>query len=412
MVSIVAMCNVLEISEQSTGRFRIVSPRECALPNQRMHDTPDIDKAATTLKQVCVLPVKPGRRPGSHEHQTHLRLAERIATLLRVPFGGECEPAPPPDATRYLVPDDTLVSLDGAAALGITSAAHLFGGVVPHPHVATKTISHALPQGASASPEGWSPRFGERVREVVLPGYAAFAMDDALRAGMELLRDGAVRVKKAAGIGGTGQAVASDPRQLKDTLQRFGDEGAWRDGVVLERNLVDVATHSIGQVVLAGMQISYCGFQSLTRNHHSHEVYGGSRLQVVRGDFDQLLQRTWDDDTLLAIRQARDYHHAALECFAGMFASRCNYDVAQGEDETGHRLSGVLEQSWRIGGASGAEIAALEAFAADPSLDEVCASTVELYEADLELPAGARVMFSGIDAHVGAITKYSRIEPD
>ena len=48
-------------------------------------------------------------------------------------------------------------------------------------------------------------------------------------------------------------------------------------------------------------------------------------------------------------------------------------------DAVGRRRSGVLEQSWRAGGASGAEIAALEAFRADPSLPSVRAITREVY---------------------------------
>lgn len=364
------------------------------------------------MSHLCILPMKPDPRPGGHEHATHRRVAERIAALLSLPFAGECDPGATVGPGHCVVPDDTLVSLASAHALGIRSEADLFGGVVPFAYMATKTISHALVSGAAVAPQGWTASFGERVRGVVLPGYSAFAMDDALQAGEDLLRDGAVRIKKAAGIGGGGQAVASDPRQLRDTLEAFGAEGAWRDGVVLERNLRDVVTHSVGQVVLGGMRVSYCGVQHLTRNHHGHEVYGGSRLRLVRGDYDDLLRRDIAPDVHLAIQQARDYHRAAFECFDGMFASRCNYDVAQGLDETGRRVSGVLEQSWRIGGASGAEIAALEAFRADPTRDTVCASTTELYDAAPPIPSGAVIAFSGIDERVGAITKYSCIEAD
>ena len=39
----------------------------------------------------------------------------------------------------------------------------------------------------------------------------------------------------------------------------------------------------------------------------------------------------------------------------------------QGVNASGQWCSGVLEQSWRAGGATGAEIAALEAFQADPA---------------------------------------------
>ena len=98
--------------------------------------------------------------------------------------------------------------------------------------------------------------------------------------------------------------------------------------------------------------------------------------------------------------------------FPGFFASRRNYDVAQGSDAQGCHRSGVLEQSWRIGGASGAEIAALEAFRADPGLQSVRAATVELYGEGHTPPPRASVYFQGIDAKVGPITKYAMLMPD
>ena len=93
-----------------------------------------------------------------------------------------------------------------------------------------------------------------------------------------------------------------------------------------------------------------------------------------------------------------------------MILSRRNYDVAQGLDARRQLRSGVLEQSWRMGGASGAEIAALEAFRADSSLPAVRASTVEIY-GDSDPPPHATVYFRGIDEEVGPMTKYAMVEP-
>jgi hypothetical protein len=92
--------------------------------------------------------------------------------------------------------------------------------------------------------------------------------------------------------------------------------------------------------------------------------------------------------------------------------SRRNYDVAQGLDAAGRRRSGVLEQSWRVGGASGAEIAALEAFRADPALRLVRASTHEVYgEGAAPPPPGAAVYYRGTDEQVGPLAKYALVEP-
>ena len=95
-----------------------------------------------------------------------------------------------------------------------------------------------------------------------------------------------------------------------------------------------------------------------------------------------------------------------------MFASRRNYDVARGLDAQGRWRSGVLEQSWRIGGASSAEIAAFEVFRAKPTLQAVRALTVERYgEGRTAPPPHATVYFQGIDERDGAMTKYALAEP-
>ena len=63
-----------------------------------------------------------------------------------------------------------------------------------------------------------------------------------------------------------------------------------------------------------------------------------------------------------------------------VLASRCNYDVFVGHDREGRRHCGVLEQSWRFGGASMAELLAMERFARQPSLQWMVAETVETYD--------------------------------
>jgi hypothetical protein len=83
-----------------------------------------------------------------------------------------------------------------------------------------------------------------------------------------------------------------------------------------------------------------------------------------------------------------------------------NYDVAQGTGHGGAWRSGVLEQSWRVGGASGAEIAALELFHADPGRERVRASTFEVYGA-APVPAEALVSYQGVDPQVGPLAKYT-----
>ena len=367
--------------------------------------------AGRTRGTVVFHPCKAQRNPRSHESVTQSRVAMQLAEILGCEFGGDFDPACRYGGALYFVPSDTLPGLAIARGLGIRDERDLFGGVVPHPFVATKTITHALPEPGSPAPQGWSEEFARRVREVVLPGHSAFTRRDARAAFERLRRRGPVRLKKASGIGGSGQGVITEAGQLDAFIGADeGADGLLPDGLVLEHNLSRLATYGVGQVRVGELIATYYGTQRLTTNNRGEEVYGGSALTVVRGGFEELLRIAPAPEIRTAIDQARTYHDAALQCFPGLFASRCNYDVAQGTDENGCWYSGVLEQSWRVGGASGAEIAALQAFRADPALPVVRACTVEVYGENPPVPPDACVYFSGDDAHVGPITKYSRLQ--
>lgn len=375
---------------------------------------PDNVHSAPSAKpqgMVVLYPCKPRSNPRSHERIGQLALANKLAALKGYDFAGEFDQHRAYEAPLYFVPNDTLPGFELARQIGIKGEHDLFGGVVPHAFVATKVITHSLIDTSAAAPSGWSAEVGLRMQEVTLPGFSVFSPEDARHAAKRLLAEGAVRMKKASGIGGVGQFVIRDSASLEAALQGIAAEEWSEHGVVLERNLNRVQTHSIGTVKVGNLIATYCGMQHTTTNNHGEEVYGGSTLTVVRGDFDALLALNLPQETRTAISQARAYHAAAIASYPGMFASRCNYDVAQGMDDAGQWRSGVLEQSWRIGGASGAEIAALESFVADPRLDVICASTTEIYHPNPTLPQDAAVYCQQIDERVGPITKYTQIKP-
>ena len=360
---------------------------------------------------VAYLPNEPFD-PGSHESVTRLRIAEKIAGLLGYAFAGERHAG---DCSgrddRYFIPSQTIVGVEAARALGIRSSRDLFGGVVPHAFVASKTITHPLYDGQACAPVGWSAAFPREVAGVVLRGYSAFDADDARRAGCALLdQTGSVRVKAATGVGGRDQAVAEDERELDAAIAAL-DEGDLREcGVALEENLTAVTTYSIGRVQIGDHLATYCGTQKLTRDHAGNEVYGGSALTCARGGFDALMALPLPADARRAAAQAQVYDAAADRCFDGFIASRRNYDSVTGRNTEGTAVGGVLEQSWRIGGASGAEIAALEYFAENPEARAVRVECTEAYDAP-PVPAGAIVYFDGVDRKVGRILKYTTVTP-
>jgi hypothetical protein len=133
---------------------------------------------------------------------------------------------------------------------------------------------------------------------------------------------------------------------------------------------------------------------------------------VVRGDFQALQQTLGPGPERTAVEQALAYDAAVRASYPGFFASRINYDIAQGICGSGQWRSGVLEQSWRIGGATGAELAALEAFQRDRSLQTARASTVEIFGPLAAVPRDAILYFQGIDPEAGPLTKYALVHPD
>lgn len=341
-----------------------------------------------------------------HDLLARGRVARTLAHVLGYHYTGESGPDAAPRTGDYIVPSDTLCGLDAARCLGITGIDDLFGGVVPFPFVATKLVTHGLLGAQSDAPAGWCHALGRDLGTAVLPGCSVFNKDDAWQAGVRLLLQGPVRLKESDGVGGSGQSVATTSREFADRIDAMEPERL-AQGLVVESNLSDVSTCSVGQVRVGPWTASYAGKQRTTRSHTGKEVYGGSSLTVVNGDFDALMRLDLSPPLRLAIDQARRYHRAMHHAFPGMFASRCNYDVAQGTDASGRWRSGVLEQSWRIGGCSGAEVAALQALKTGGA-PVVRASTHEIY-GDAVVPRGALILFDGVDSAAGRLVKYAQV---
>jgi hypothetical protein len=331
--------------------------------------------------------------------------AKAIASLKRYDFGGHHDAAKNYDGHVYFVPDDTLLS-DEARSLRIEGPDDLYGGIVPYPFVKTKSITHPLVDNDSERPNGWSAAFAERVRGVVLPGYTAFSSRDARLAASRMLSRGQVRVKEPLEAGGRGQTLVTTTDELDALLDRIPSDDIARYGLVLEHNLNHVTTLSVGHITIDGVDITYYGKQRAAKDNDARKVYGGSDLVCVRGGWDAMCRVAMADKSRLGVMQAKVYD-AAMSAYPGFVASRRNYDVGQGIDEEGQRRSGVLESSWRVGGATGAELMALREFIRDPSIHLVETSHVEEFGEDREAPRGAVVHFQGDDPQLGPMLRYT-----
>lgn len=344
----------------------------------------------------------PAFPPNGHRAHTLSALARRLERFIAGTPGRACD-------RPYWVPGETLCAPE-AQALSIAAETDLFGGVVAHEVQAGKAITHPLVSSDAAHPEGWCPAFCTAVRAHVLPGFSAFAPEDVLAAGARLLGEGPVRLKPAGTDGGMGQSRLDSLHDLDTAIARLDPALLARHGLVLEPHLEEIVTFSVGRLTVGGRALAYVGTQWATPDAAGRMVYGGSRLHAVQGDFSVLAAAPLDATLKWILVQAHAYDLAADAHLPGFFASRRNYDVALGRDGGGKVQTGVLEASWRAGGASGAELAALHAFADDPDLVRVVASCHERYGKDVNPPKDADVYCALEDPVVGFLTKYAVIE--
>ena len=342
-----------------------------------------------------------------HERTSLRELTERLSRLKGLPcvgrFGDSSRRIGP--TACYVVAPDTLLT-DEARALGISTRADLFGGVVAHRVHASKAIVHTLLPDARVAPTGWREGLAQRVSPVVLPGFTAFSRLDARRAITRLLEAGRVRVKPC--VDGRSQWTVDSVRDADPLIDALEEAALERDDIACELELADTRTVSVGQVDVGACRISYCGLRRQTLDRGGSAVYGGSELVVVRGEFEDLLQLRLPAAVRVAIRQARWFDTAAGEWLPERLVSRNHYDVIQGRDREGRARSAVLGQSWCPGGASAAEVAALEYFASHGDVGVLRVATVTRY-GTLDAPRGALVHYRGDDPRQGPMVKYTQI---
>src|SRR6516165_3639394 len=367
-----------------------------------------IDRIPLKLQAIDAVAVyfsRLGAAMYTHEKVTLSIVAESIARVNDWCYAGVYDPAERSGGGLFFVPDDTLM-FDEARALGIHSSHQLYGAVAPYPFVKTKAITHGLVSAHAARPYGWSSAFAKGVRNAVLPGYTVFSPDDAKMAAMQLLPLGSIRVKEPLGDGGYGQTVVAGIAQLDAFLEKLSLEKIGCHGLVLETNLRRATTRSVGQTMIGDRMIAYHGIQRVVTNNRGLSVYGGSHLICVRGGWTELEELPMDAEARLAVSQARTYDRNAHR-YPGFLASRRNYDLGQGLDGHGRWRSGVLETSWRSGGASTAELAALMAFAQDSTLQVIEATSAKQFGRRITIPPGAVIHFHDDDPEDGPLLRYT-----
>jgi hypothetical protein len=349
-------------------------------------------------------------KPLQAHHKVVLGLgAKAIAKIKGYEFGGRYDTAYECSGPLFFVPDDTLL-LDEASCLGIRSPNDLYGGVVPHLFVKTKAITHGLVDRHTERPLGWSTAFAERVREIVLPGYTVFSNRDAQTAARRMLTRGPIRLKKPLSASGKDQTVVTSLNELDAVLEKVSADEMATYGLVLEENLRQVSTLSVGEVAVGSLRISYHGTQRTVRDNQGRTVYGGSELVCVRGGWEVLDALPMSPEVRAAVVAARRYDAATVE-FHDFTASRRNYDVAQGIGADGRprsRGARALVAHWRREQRRTRGIGSVRAGSVVRDRWRI---PVEEYGTGRGAPAGALVDFQGDDPEAGPLLRYTIVKP-
>ncbi|RCS25124.1 DUF3182 family protein [Phyllobacterium salinisoli] len=342
-----------------------------------------------------------------HKIATLINLGRKLAEIKGCPFLD----APAEFGTIagcYYVPLETIILDTHEKPLKAFDHHDLFGGAVPHEFMATKIITHPLVAEAAQAPENWRYDFSARLKETVLDGFSVFTAKDLIQAAEILLTKGRIRIKAAQADGGHGQTVIADRQALHGFVDLL-EPASLTGGYVVEENMEHATTYSVGQVLVDHIQISYFGTQRLTTDNREEPAYGGTRLWAVQGGWSDLIGWLKDPAAARIVLSGKLYDDLAHDEL-GLVASRKNYDVLVGADGVGKRKIGVLEQSWRLGGATSAELLAVEAFRRDPSLAAVQVSSFEEFGRTEPAAKADLICFAGEDPQEGPMIKYSRLE--
>jgi hypothetical protein len=302
-------------------------------------------------------------RPDSSVPVNITAVAERIAILL----GGTMASIEEAGENPYYVPF-AAVHAPLAQIHEITGNGDVYGGIVRDLEHADKAILHELPSSEATHPNWYSPAFAKAVGEVVLPGFTSFTSEDTMQAFDTMQERGlAVRFKDPSATGGMGQFLVQSRSELAEAMVAYQDRIP-KVGAVLEANLQDHQTVTIGHVDINGQTYSWYG-RPYDIEHNGMTRFGGNKLTVTRGSVQGLEQYATDPRDQLAIRQAGRVfdEYGSL----GTIVTRATLDAVQGLDSNGQFISGITDPSLRPSASSAAEIRAIEAFAANPDANVV-----------------------------------------
>lgn len=245
----------------------------------------------------------------------------------------------------YTVPAVTLDSNRTKSFLA-EAIEDFYGTRVEHLGHVGKAILHPLI--GEANSKFYSVEFAKCVADYTLPGFSFFTVEAGSEAFRRLCGQEA-RLKLTTESDGHGQFVITNETELLRTLDKFDPTKINEEGLILEPNLREPFTISVGYTILGSVPYSFVAHQKNDVTLDDRNRYLGAHVLVLKGtlgDLSKLVSLSEDEQE--AIAKACRFNEAYA--YLNPIASRLSFDCLFGQTQRGERLSGITDITGRLGG--------------------------------------------------------------
>lgn len=304
------------------------------------------------------------------------QIALDIAGYIGIPFLGEY--ADEQRGRVVVVPGKTITKLE-AEDFGISCDTQIYGAAIDNFDQVGKGILHRT--FSLDFPKFHSNKFAREIADVVLPGETTFSLSDTADAfrRFDTRRFGA-RIKQTNESDGLGQYSIKSEEELNEVIAGFDETHIVEHGLVLEPDVIDPKTISIGYARIGEDIFSFIAHQkndsveevdAHTGKLNSRSRYLGATVQVVRGDFNNLFTiNNLSYEEKIAVQSSQVFLDAYQE-YVFPIASRLSFDYLYGFDRTGQVIGGITDITARLGGTCPALLNAALAFKCNPFIGSV-----------------------------------------
>lgn len=269
---------------------------------------------------------------------------------------------------QYIIPATT-ITFEQARDLGIQTVEDFYGVAVQSIDEVGKAILH--PSVSQESPAFHNARFAEKVKQLVLPGATGFTREDLLTAyNSNQLLSYDLRLKLPNESDGNGQYHITSYEQLAHLLDIVGTEFIAEHGMVLEAEVKNPETVSVGFLTLGGETYAFLAHQKndiVTEQDETGDTYERSRY---KGAYIAIMQSKDGIAGLLELPNLSHLEKDAIHAVSlfyqayreeiGPMVSRISFDYLSGTDNQGNKLGGITDITGRLGGYCGALMLAVK----------------------------------------------------